>query len=243
MSYEAFFDSFMQHPLLLWAAALLGLTIALSRRGLSRSLRWFCVALTILSLLDAWLTTTRIPGIGPLSGAAASLVPLAFVLLGDFRYFVFIESARSDGTLAASVRGLLRACAWTLLVPLGSQLLVTALDLDEPRMLFLVYEVLFVLLSLAIAALYLPRRASDPRWTLRVTRLVIGYYVLWAAADAIILTTGDDMGFLLRVIPNVLYYGGFVPMIAWTAPPAARPAMGYTRRTCGKNDLRASRFG
>ena len=121
MSYAAFYDSFIQHPLLLWAAALLGLAIALSRRGLSRSVRWFCVALTILSLIDAWLTTTEVPGIGPLSGAAASLVPLAFVLLGDFRYFVFIESARSDGTVAATFRGLLRACAWTVLVPLGSQ--------------------------------------------------------------------------------------------------------------------------
>ncbi len=222
MSYAAFYDSFIQHPLLLWAAALLGLSIALSRRGLSRSLRWFCVALTILSLFDAWLTTTQIPGIGPLSGAAASLVPLAFVLLGDFRYFVFIESARSDGTLAATFRGLLRACAWTLVVPLGSQLVVVALDSDEPRMLFLVYEVLFVVLSFAITALYLPRHADALRWTRRVTRFVIGYYVLLAAADAIILTTGADLGFLLRAIPNALYYGGLVPAIAWAAPPPTR---------------------
>lgn len=222
MSYAAFYDSFIQHPLLLWAAALVGLALALSRRGLSRSLRWFCVALTVLSLLDAWLTTKQIPGIGPLSGVAASLVPLAFVLLGDFRYFVFIESARSDGTLSATVRGLLRACAWTLVVPLGSQLAVVLLDSYEPRTLFLVYEALFVVLSLAIIALYLPRHVDAPGWTRRVTRFVIGYCVLWAAADAIILTTGDDLGFLLRVIPNALYYGGLVPTIAWTAPLPTR---------------------
>jgi len=216
--YAEFYDSFIQHPLLLWAAALLGLLIALSRRGLSRSVRWFCVALAILSLLDAWLTTTHILGIGSLTGAAASLVPLAFVLIGDFRYFFFIESARSDGTLAASARGLARACAWTLVVPLGSQLVITALGSDDPRVLFLVYEMLFVFLSVGIAALYLPRHTDALRWTRRVTLFVIGYYGLWAAADAIILTAGADMGFLLRVLPNALYYGGFVPVIAWAAP-------------------------
>lgn len=218
MIYAEFYDSFIQHPLLLWAAALLGLLVALSRRGLSRSVRWFCIALTILSLLDAWLTTTRILGIGSLTGAVASLVPLAFVLVGDFRYFFLIESARSDGTLAASARGLARACAWTLVVPLGSQLVITALGSDDPRVLFLVYEILFVFLSVGIAALYLPRHTDAPRWTRRVTLFVIGYYGLWAAADAIILTTGADMGFLLRVLPNALYYGGFVPVVAWTAP-------------------------
>ncbi|MBW2377833.1 MAG: hypothetical protein JRF55_17970 [Deltaproteobacteria bacterium] len=209
--YAEFYDSFIQHPLLLWAAALLGLLIALSRRGLSRSLRWFCVALAILSLLDAWLTSTPILGIGSLTGAAASLVPLAFVLIGDFRYFFFVESARSDGTVPAGVRGWARACGWTLVVPLGSKLIIAALGSDDPRVLFLVY-------SVGMAALYLPRHSNAPRWTRRVTMFVIGYYGLWAAADAIILTTGADMGFLLRVLPNALYYGGFVPVVAWTAP-------------------------
>jgi hypothetical protein len=51
-----------------------------------------------------------------------------------------------------------------------------------------------------------------------VTRFVIAYYALWAAADALILTMGADAAFLLRVLPNVLYYGGLVPAIAWTAP-------------------------
>ena len=51
---------------------------------------------------------------------------------------------------------------------------------------------------------------------------VIGYYALWASADAIILASGADVGFLLRVVPNALYYGGLVPVIAWTAPTADR---------------------
>jgi hypothetical protein len=51
-----------------------------------------------------------------------------------------------------------------------------------------------------------------------VSLYVIGYYALWAGADAIILTSGADTGFLLRVLPNALYYGGFVPVVAWAAP-------------------------
>lgn len=220
MIYAEFYDSFLQHPLLLWAAAILGLLLALSRPGLSATVRRYCVALATISLLDAWLTTTDVPGIGPLTGAAASFVPLAFVLIGDFRFFLFIESAKQNGTVGPSVGAWMRASAWTLLVPLGSQLVVFALGSNEPRILFVIYETLFVFLSIGLAHVYLPRRSHALQWTQRVTRFVIAYYALWAVADAIILTTGADAGFLLRMLPNVLYYGGLVPAIAWAAPRA-----------------------
>ncbi|MGB3051012.1 MAG: hypothetical protein WBB42_08430 [Polyangiales bacterium] len=222
MSYAEFYDSFIQHPLLLWAAAILGLSLALSRRGLSATARAYCVVLAIVSLFDAWLTTTHVPGIGPLTGGAATFVPLAFVLFGDFRYFLFIESAKPDGTVAASAGAWMRASVWTLLVPLASQLVVFGSGSNEPRILFLVYETLFVFLSIGLVRVYLPRRSRAVPWTRRVTRFVIAYYALWAAADAIILMTGADVGFLLRVLPNLLYYGGLVPAIAWAAPRATR---------------------
>ena len=44
------------------------------------------------------------------------------------------------------------------------------------------------------------------------------YYGLWAAADALLLATGADSGFALRVIPNLLYYGGFIAALARLAP-------------------------
>jgi hypothetical protein len=223
VSYAEFYDSFLQHPLLLWAAALSGLALALSRRGVSRSVRRFCVALTALSVLDAWLTTTSVPGVGPLTGAASSLVPLTFVLIGDFRYFFFIESARSDGTLSLNAGVFARSFAWTLVTPLVTQLAITASGSDDPRILFLAYEMLFVFLSIGIFALYLPRHSGALRWARRVTLYVIGYYALWAGADAIILTSGADAGFLLRVLPNALYYGGFVPVVAWASPRVYGP--------------------
>jgi hypothetical protein len=220
VSYAEFYDSFLQHPLLLWAAAILGLLLALSRPGLSAAVRRYCMALAAIALLDAWLTTNDVPGIGPLAGAAASFVPLAFVLIGDFRFFLFIESAKPDGTVAASAGAWMRASAWTVLVPLASQLGVVVLGSTEPRVLFFVYETLFVVLAIGLSCVYLPRRSGALLWTRRVTRFVIAYYALWAAADGVILSTGADVGFLLRVLPNVLYYGGLVPAIAWAAPIA-----------------------
>lgn len=218
MSYAEYYDSFLQHPLLLWAAAILGLLLALSGPSLSATVRRYCTVLAAIALIDAWLTSNDVPGIGPLTGAAASFVPLAFVLIGDFRFFLFIESAKPDGTVSASVGAWMRASAWTLVVPLGSQLAVLGLGSTEPRVLFFVYEALFVVLSLGLSRVYLPRRSGALLWTRRVTRFVIAYYALWAVADALILTTGADVAFLLRMLPNVLYYGGLVPAIAWAAP-------------------------
>jgi hypothetical protein len=216
--YAEFYESFVQHPLLLWGAALVGLVVALSRPGLSGTVRAYCVALAAISLFDAWLTSDQVVGIGTLRGAAASFVPLTFVLVGDFRYFLFVESAKPNGTLCTRPDSFMRAFAWTLLVPLASQIVALAMGSNEPRILFLIYEMLFVMVSIGISRVYLPRRSGALQWTRRVTRFVIAYYALWAAADALILTMGADAAFLLRVLPNVLYYGGLVPAIAWTAP-------------------------
>jgi hypothetical protein len=221
VTYAEFYASSFQHPWLLWASALLGLLVALSRSDLSRRVRWFCIVLAGLSIMDAWLTADDVIGIGPLRGSASSWVPLLFVLLGDFRYFFFLEAARADGTLVITTKGLSMAGAWTLAVPIASQVVVHAIGSEEARVLFLVYEALFVLLSLGLYAVYLPGHARAPRWTRRVTMFVLIYYASWALADAIILYTGADAGFLVRVLPNVLYYGGFVPAVAWAAPRTA----------------------
>jgi hypothetical protein len=48
------------------------------------------------------------------------------------------------------------------------------------------------------------------------------YYGLWATADVIVLGIGSDLGFLLRVLPNLLYYGGLIAAIALFAPTRAQ---------------------
>ena len=59
----------------------------------------------------------------------------------------------------------------------------------------------------------LPYRSAD-----RLVRALLAfaavYYALWAASDVLILA-GVDEGWLLRCVPNQLYYGLTVPFVWW----------------------------
>ena len=147
-----------------------------------------------------------------------SLVP--FVLLGDFRVFalvlVVMHPERPRGA------ALVQAAALTLIVPLlayGVIQLVNTIAVKQPdAMLWCVYEILFVVLAEALVVWLLPRIAADRAPVRRYLRAVLGfvvlYYALWALADVVTLG-GDDWGWGLRMIPNQLYYGLFVPFAYW----------------------------
>jgi hypothetical protein len=53
-----------------------------------------------------------------------------------------------------------------------------------------------------------------------VASFEIVQYALWALADVLILS-GMSWGFLLRIVPNSLYYAFFLPFVWWTAPREA----------------------
>lgn len=214
--FEAFYDSALQHPWLLWLAALLGGAFCVTRPGLDASVRRYGAVLTLLSLADAWLTSSHVYGLGTLSAPLASAVPLFFVLAGDFRFLLLFGAATPDGGIALRARGLAAAAALTALVPIASQLVLLALPGSESaRVLFLVYELLFVALTLALLRRH-PRAARTP-WLARVGRFVLLYYGLWAGADVLILAGLREPGFALRVVPNLLYYGGLIAVIGWAA--------------------------
>lgn len=217
--WETFYHGPYQHPLLLWACAGAAGAYALTRRDLAPSLRRYCRALLGLSLLDAWLTADTVQGLGPLPAALAGAVPLFFVLAGDFRYWLLLACARPGGSVALEARPALAAAAVTLVVPLFSRAAMAALG--EPpggaRVLFLVYELAFAALVLAQLR-WNPARA--PGWTRPVSRCVLLYYALWAGADALLLASGWDAGFALRVVPNALYYGGLIAVIGWAGASA-----------------------
>lgn len=218
--FEAFYASIWQHPILLWVAALVAATWCARRSGLHPSVRRYAFALTALSLTDAWLTTNVVWGIGALTGAAASLVPLFFVLAGDFRYLVLLGVARPGGELAWSGRAVAVALGLTLVVPVLSQGILALLpeEWSGPRVLFFTYEILFVTLTILLLVFH-PAHREAP-WLRTVSRFVLLYYGLWATADAILLSTGSDLGFALRVVPNVLYYGGLIAVIGEAAARA-----------------------
>lgn len=221
-AFEAFYASPLQHPILLWVAAALGVVACLARPGLHPSLRAYGVGLGALSALDAWLTASPVPGIGALPEGLRGAVPLFFVLAGDLRYLLIVTAGTPDGALAPTPRSLAAAAALTLVVPGLSQAAMALLPgaTAGPRVLYLVYEILFAALAAGLAARHPGARAAP--WIRAVSGFVVLYYGLWAAADALLLATGSDAAWALRVVPNVLYYGGLVAAIAWLAP--ARPA-------------------
>ena len=212
-TFEAFYASPIQHPGLLWAAGLAGTAWALTRPGLPATTKRYVAALGGLTLLDAWLTTNDVPGLGPLPERLSGVVPLFFVLAGDLRYLLVVECGTPGGAMTFTRRGVLRALALMLVVPLSSQVLVPLLaGPDAPaRVLYLVYELGFFALVLALMRWH--PGSAEGRWARGVGRFVLLYYGLWATADAIILGLGADAGYALRVVPNLLYYGGLVAVI------------------------------
>jgi hypothetical protein len=219
-TFEAFYASPMQHPFLLWLAAALAIGFCATRPGLGSSLRRYCLGLGVLSLLDAWLSSSHIIGIGGLSGWLASVVPLFFVLAGDFRYLLLAVSASSEGTIQVSGAKVALALGLTAIVPISSQLMLLLVpdSLDKTRVMFFIYEVEFVVLTLCLLRFH--ENLRRVAWVRRVSRFVIVYYSLWAGADLLILTTGADLGYLLRVVPNLLYYGGLIGVMGYFASVA-----------------------
>lgn len=220
-TFAAFYASFVQHPVLLWLSALAAIAFSRSQRKISGEVRAFCTALGVLSLCDAWLTSNHVVGLGTLPESLATIVPLSFVLLGDFRFFLFLSAATEDGRLKFGAKRIAAAAGVTVVVPIFTQVALGFVPTgDDPaRVMFLIYEVSFACLTFGL--LRLQPRIRSQRWLRNVSRFVLLYYALWASADAIILFAGLDVGFGLRVVPNLLYYGGLIAVIAGTAPRRA----------------------
>ena len=166
--------------------------------------RW-AVVFTLVALVDPIAT-------GPLGWPL-----LPFVLLGDFRVFALLLAVMHPNRARAAV--LLEAAAWTLVVPVFAWrtmwLVESVAGAQAPTMLWLVYEVGFVVLADAFVVWVIPRRVAPDRepvrrWVRAVLAFVVLYYSLWALADVLTLN-GVDRGWALRVVPNQLYYGLFVP--------------------------------
>jgi hypothetical protein len=177
----------------------------------------YCAWFGALSLLDP-LATGPLARALALPGWAASALLFLFVWLGDFRVFALVfglAEPRPDHPW-------LRAALWTCLVPALDLALtfgiLRALVPDLPgQVLWLVHELGFLALALYARARLVPRLcAEEPagqrRFLRRALAYVALYYALWAAADVLILA-GRDAGWLLRVLPNQLYYAWWAPFV------------------------------
>lgn len=171
-----------------------------------RFLRVYAWVFTLGTLLDP-LATGPLSRALDLSGVAATALVFCFVLAGDFRVLLLLFA--EGGAVADLRRAARRAAAFTLLVPAATGVLYSPAWLGvtawPSQTMWLIYELCF-----AALALWLRRRAPTP--ALRAIALyAFAYYALWASADVLILS-GVDAGWALRVFPNQLYYAFFVPL-------------------------------
>lgn len=191
---EAFYRSAYQQPLLLAAPSLLWLAYLLARRQPRHMLWRYCAAFTALSLLDAVLTSESVQ--------APTAVAVLFVILGDYRVFLWLERRGR--------RPWLTALALSLIVPVVSAGLMKLLPegwAAEPRVTFLTYELLFV-------AVFATHCTVRRHWG-KLAAYVIAYYLCWATADIALLATdgASTWAWSLRILANVMYYVGWTPWV------------------------------
>jgi hypothetical protein len=159
---------------------------------------------TLETLLDPLATGPLAKAIG--GEATGTAIGLLFVLLGDFRIWWLAFG------LAAARRATSKALLATAAVPVFAWLATHGLGLAfgalPDQALWLVHESAFLAL-----AVFVSRRQSD-RFVRALLAYAAVYYALWAASDVLILA-GVDEGWLIRCVPNQLYYGLTVPFVWW----------------------------
>ena len=203
----------------------------------ARFMHVWAVTFTVLTIIDplAGGPLMRLLGLG--DAPAATMVMVAFVLLGDFRVYLLLftlmtyagvrhdtrvadpVSATRDALQPVPTRAAMAAALATLIVPIVAVGVDAALRARDPNLpaqsIWLVYEVAFLVVALGLRAWAVPARvpAAEPRlrtYLRAILSYVAMYYGLWATADVIILA-GFDIGWALRMIPNQLYYAFWIP--------------------------------
>lgn len=191
----------------------------------------------VLTIVDPLVTGPLMRALGLADAPIATVVMVAFVLLGDFRVYLLVftlmthagtghdarvadpVSATRDALRRVPPRAALAAAAATLVVPLvavASEAVVRARMASPPaQSVWLAYELAFLAVALVLRHWGVPARVpgTEPRlrnYLRRVLAYVAAYYALWAAADVLIMT-GIDLGWALRIVPNQLYYAFWVP--------------------------------
>lgn len=211
MSPQQLYDSPWNQPLAGWL--LTAMTLVWLRQKPPGRLRAVLAIFALQLCVDNWLTGA----LNPLPQASPLNQPLAilFVILGDWRFFLLTEPRQERHRW-------LKSLGFALMVPVLMAILPRLLPEHFPtsRHTFLAYELLFLGLALLWRFIVLPlRHRARPthKWTLQLANFEILQYALWAIADLLILG-GYENGFLLRLVPNTLYYGLFLAFAAWKAP-------------------------
>jgi hypothetical protein len=216
--FERIYESPWHHPVACWVASAGVLIAALIHWKRSRFAP-LAAFLAIEIALDAWLTGAWTP-LARGSGNAA-LAAIVFVIFGDARWFYLIGRQLLPRTVAIAA-----AIMCAVVVPAASFAMQSVLKryMTTPRHLFLLYELLFAGIAVLVWVWARRRVNAGPArdWIVKLCAFEVAQYLGWAIADVVIFTAGD-VGFLVRVVPNLLYYAAFVPFAWATAPKDTRP--------------------
>lgn len=184
----------------------------------------YAIVFALETMLDPFATGPLLRLLGLADGGIATAVMVVFVLLGDFRVYLLLFALLAIAAGRDWRSALPTAVAWTLLVPLIAyplSLAVRGLHPDaDANTIWLLYESLFALVALGLRARLVPVRVPADQPALRAflgeaLAYVAVYYGLWASADVLIQLAGLDVGWLLRIVPNQLYYAFWIPFVVW----------------------------
>ena len=223
-SWQAFYHGSWQFP---YAVMVVPLAFLLYR-AIARERRELALDPALAPFVSLWVTLFTLAALfdpiatGPIAKALdgelltsffSRALGTLFVMLGDFRVYWLVLRFRTPTQTTA--RAALEALGVSLIAPLLAGLVAL---LDGPtQLMWLTHEVVSLGIAFALAWFALPSETERPHHA-QFVRGALGcmaaYYGLWAAADVVILG-GVDAGWVMRLVPNQLYYGLFVPFVWW----------------------------
>ncbi len=155
------------------------------------------------------------------SDGAQVAVEYLFVLIGDLRFILLLAYFLYAGLgpeelehLALPASVLKPAFVFTLF----PTIMVAAIGFAKPELMndarhkFLAYELVFFGLTTLWIFVVLPQKSLAPaasRFVKTAAIPVFLFYGLWSLADILILN-GVTAGYAIRIVPNLLYYCGFL---------------------------------
>jgi hypothetical protein len=223
-SWQAFYDAGWQFPFAVMVvpfAFLLYRALAHERSGraldpaLAPFVSLWVTLFTLETLLDPIATGPLAHALDTrfLTGFFSQALGTLFVVLGDFRVYWLVLRFRTPQQ--TTLRAALEALALSAPAPLLAGLV--SLRAGTGQVMWLSHELVSLGLAFALARFAAPSEAERPHHAAFV-RSALGfmaaYYGLWVAADGLILS-GVEAGWPVRLVPNQLYYGFFVPFVWW----------------------------
>jgi hypothetical protein len=200
MNWSALYESPWQHPGIAFIGSAATLAFALGSRD-SLLPRWLRILMIVEITLDAWLG-------GPLSPIPAkhwlgTFVLVASVILGDARFF-WLAALANKGSLRLLQALALFAVAF--IIPTVSYVARTLGLVASDRTMFLLYELMFATLALALVLLFGKARPLSQR----LATFQCMQYTIWAVSDMAILRQ-VEFGYATRIVANAMYYAFFIP--------------------------------